>query len=69
MINEIGKEVGMTKEEIELFKEILGLINDKEKGMYESVQKDLDRLISIGVKNDPEWNWIQKLSLFFKWEY
>lgn len=54
MINEIGKEVGMTKEEIELFKEILGLINDKEKGMYESVQKDLDRLISIGVKNDPE---------------
>lgn len=51
MINEIGEEVGMTVEEINLFKKILILINDKENGMYESVQKELDKLISEEVKN------------------
>lgn len=51
MINKIGKEVGMTDREIKLFREILKLIDDKEKGMYESVQNDLDNLISEEIKN------------------
>lgn len=54
MINEIGKEIGMTPKEIKLFKQILALINDKENGMYESVQKELDRLISEEVRNASE---------------
>lgn len=51
MINKIGKEVEMTPEEIKLFRQILALINDKENGMYESVEKELDRLISEEVRN------------------
>ncbi len=52
MIDKIGEEIGMNKSEVELFKKILVLIKDKENGMYDSVQNDLDRLISEGVKND-----------------
>lgn len=50
-INKIAEEVGMTPDEVTLFKKILALINDKENGMYESVQKELDRLISEEIKN------------------
>lgn len=58
MINKIGKEVGMTDREIKLFREILKLIDDKEKGMYESVQNDLDNLISEEIKNANKKDWV-----------
>lgn len=54
MIDRIGKELEMSQKEIKLFRQILALINDKENGMYESVQKELDRLISEVVLNDSE---------------
>lgn len=53
-VENIAKEIGMTESEILLFKKILRLINDKENGMYESVQKELDRFIHEEVQNDSE---------------